>query len=281
MNLKAGPVVSLSNLYNPGSGYSAAPTVTIAAPPCVINTTTCVRATATADIDTDSNSPTFRQVTGLTLVTGGNGYNSDPSVSIAGNAQAQASLALGTALAACSNGAAACYPPAVNYTPLVLPGQRRSHSTRRSFGLALGGLPPPAAGGGNVLVRLVNAGLRMHVPSIVGSQTGLTFRRVACRILTDRRRRQRAARRAASAERSIHGRGQDLRRDDQRADRRDGPADLRPRVEPVRQCDCARRRHAGLHQHQCGGASRRAAALQPRQGRRGSYNHTSSAGQHP
>jgi len=129
MNLKAGPVVSL-NLYNPGSGYSSAPTVTIAAPPCVINTTTCVRATATADIDSG-------QVTGLTLVNGGNGYTSDPAVSIAGNAQAQASLALGTALAACSNGAAACYPPAVNYTPLyyLVNGQAfdKTHATNSLF----------------------------------------------------------------------------------------------------------------------------------------------------
>src|SRR5947209_6664097 len=78
MNLKAGPVVSL-NLYNPGSGYGAAPTVSIAAPPCVINTTTCVQATATADVD-----PASRQVTGLTLTNPGNGYSSDRAVAIAG-----------------------------------------------------------------------------------------------------------------------------------------------------------------------------------------------------
>jgi hypothetical protein len=173
MNLKAGPVVSL-NLYNPGSGYAAAPTVTIAAPPCVINTTTCVQATATADIDTDNTSPTFGQVTGLTLVSGGNGYNSDPAVSITGNAQAQASLALGTSLAACSGGASACYPPAVNYTPLyyLVNGQafNKTSATNSLFPVSVPTGVNPVSG--NVLVRLVNAGLRMHVPSIVGSLTG-------------------------------------------------------------------------------------------------------------
>src|SRR2546423_226633 len=168
MNLKAGPVVSL-NLYNPGSGYGAAPTVSIAAPPCVINTTTCVQATAMADVD-----PASGQVTGLTLTNGGNGYSSDPAVTITGNAKAQASLALGNALAACSDGASACYPPAVNYSPLyyLVNGQAfdKTHASNSLFTVsAPAGVNPVL---GNVLVRLVNAGLRMHVPSIVGTVTG-------------------------------------------------------------------------------------------------------------
>jgi hypothetical protein len=36
----------------------------------------------------------------------------------------------------------------------------------------------PATGAGSVLVRMVNAGLRMHVPSIVGSQTGSVVARL-------------------------------------------------------------------------------------------------------
>jgi hypothetical protein len=64
-----------------------------------------------------------------------------------------------------------CYPPAVNYTPLYYlfngVGFSKSNASASLFPAS------PASGvTGNVLVRLVNAGLRMHVPSIVGSQTG-------------------------------------------------------------------------------------------------------------
>jgi hypothetical protein len=63
-----------------------------------------------------------------------------------------------------------CYPPAVNYTPLyyLINGVpfNRTNATASLFSTA------PATGvTGKILVRMVNAGLRMHVPSIVGSQT--------------------------------------------------------------------------------------------------------------
>ena len=58
MNLKAGPVVSL-NLYNPGSGYGAAPTVTHRAAALRYQHGTCIQATATADVD-----PASGQLTG-------------------------------------------------------------------------------------------------------------------------------------------------------------------------------------------------------------------------
>jgi len=77
-----------------------------------------------------------------------------------------------------------CYPPAVNYTPLyylingvafnrtnvaasVFPATAGVDSTKTP--------PVPFTAGitGTVLVRMVNAGLRMHVPTIVGSQTGV------------------------------------------------------------------------------------------------------------
>src|SRR5215831_5899051 len=67
-----------------------------------------------------------------------------------------------------------CYPPAVNYTPLyyTINGQAfdKTNSTASLFAAS------PAtgvAGTGTVLVRMVNAGLRMHIPSIVGAQTGI------------------------------------------------------------------------------------------------------------
>ena len=74
-----------------------------------------------------------------------------------------------------------CYPPAVNYTPLyyMINGVAfsRNSASASLFPATAGvtGAPPvPVTTGitGSVLVRLVNAGLRMHVPSIVGSLTG-------------------------------------------------------------------------------------------------------------
>src|SRR5437660_5246187 len=63
-----------------------------------------------------------------------------------------------------------CYPPAVNYTPLYyLINGRAFDKTNASASLFAAA---PAGATGTVLVRLVNAGLRMHVPSIVGAQTG-------------------------------------------------------------------------------------------------------------
>jgi len=76
-----------------------------------------------------------------------------------------------------------CYPPAVNYTPFYyLIDGLAFNKTNAAFSLfkATAGVtattpPVPVTTGipatGTVLVRLVNAGLRMHVPSIVGSQT--------------------------------------------------------------------------------------------------------------
>src|ERR1700756_268948 len=69
---------------------------------------------------------------------------------------------------------AACYPPAVNYTPLyyLINGVAfdKTKPGNSLFSATPGGSSTPVAG--TVLVRLVNAGLRMHVPSIVGAQTG-------------------------------------------------------------------------------------------------------------
>src|SRR5438477_1256101 len=67
-----------------------------------------------------------------------------------------------------------CYPPAVNYTPLyyLFNGRAfdKTNSSASLFAAAPGSTSAPVTG--TVLVRLVNAGLRMHVPSIVGAATG-------------------------------------------------------------------------------------------------------------
>jgi hypothetical protein len=66
-----------------------------------------------------------------------------------------------------------CYPPAVNYTPLYYMINGVAFN-KVNPGFSLFPTAPATgltAGTGTVLVRLVNAGLRMHVPEIVGSQT--------------------------------------------------------------------------------------------------------------
>jgi len=65
-----------------------------------------------------------------------------------------------------------CYPPVVNYTPLYYLINGVAFS-RTSAPLSLFRTTPAntAATTGKVLVRLINAGSRMHVPAIVGSQT--------------------------------------------------------------------------------------------------------------
>ncbi len=75
-----------------------------------------------------------------------------------------------------------CYPPAVNYTPfyylingLAFDKTIPAHSLFAATAGVAGSPPVPVTTGisptGTVLVRLVNAGLRMHVPAIVGSRT--------------------------------------------------------------------------------------------------------------
>jgi Bacterial Ig domain len=66
-----------------------------------------------------------------------------------------------------------CYPPAVNYTPLVYMINGVAFNKNNTSGSLFPISPAtiaPATGTGAVLVRVVNAGLRMHVPAVVGSQ---------------------------------------------------------------------------------------------------------------
>ena len=69
-----------------------------------------------------------------------------------------------------------CYPPVVNYTPLyyLINGVAfdKTNSIKSLFPVNVGTATNAVAGNNSVLVRLVNAGSRMHVPAIVGAQTG-------------------------------------------------------------------------------------------------------------
>ena len=61
----------------------------------------------------------------------------------------------------------ACYPPAVNYSPryYLINGVSFDRTNVAASTLAVGS----TATSGNVLLRLVNAGLRLHVPAVVGA----------------------------------------------------------------------------------------------------------------
>jgi Bacterial Ig domain len=70
-----------------------------------------------------------------------------------------------------------CYPPAVNYSPLyyLINGVAFNKSSATNAVSSLFNALPNTGAATNpkVLVRLVNAGSRMHVPSIVGAQYGV------------------------------------------------------------------------------------------------------------
>ncbi|PYX47562.1 MAG: hypothetical protein DMG83_04330 [Acidobacteria bacterium] len=148
-----------------GSGYTAPPAVSFAGGGGS-------GAAATAVIDTTSGSPTFGQVIAINVTSRGTGYTSNPSVILSGGggtgATASATLVL-VGGAPCGT-AAACYPPAVNYTPLYYLINGQAFNKTNAIGSQFAASPTSGVTGG-VLVRMVNAGLHMHVPSIVGSVT--------------------------------------------------------------------------------------------------------------
>jgi hypothetical protein len=80
----------------------------------------------------------------------------------------------------CGNSASsnfgACYPPAVNYDPryYLINGVAFNKASIAGSQFPIGSSLTAPAGTGRILVRFVNAGLRMHVPAIVGASTGAT-----------------------------------------------------------------------------------------------------------
>ncbi len=235
-----------------GSGYIGAPTVTIDKPPCTINGTTCIQATATMDVtvlnssdgsatfvppaqadrvrsmateinasDSTNNNLIWSNLTpGTYLIESGTEPSIQGPMGLYGvlvvtdpASTASAPVAYGTAFdkdvallfseidptqnievaqvvqnagfkdTTVWNGqvgqcgdvkqpatAHTCYPPAVNYSPLYYLVNGVSFDRTNAAASTLTILPSPAtATTGKALLRLVNAGLRMHVPSVVGS----------------------------------------------------------------------------------------------------------------
>src|SRR6516162_4662890 len=158
-------------ITNGGSLYTApiaASAVTISAP-AAGGTAAVVGSVTTAG--------TPGSVYAVTITNAGSGYTSAPTVTIAaGTTTATASASLSPSCTA-SGG---CYPSAVNYTPFyyLINGRAfdKTNAGASVFGAYAGipgGATAPVTTGltGTVLARLVNAGLRMHVPSIVNSLT--------------------------------------------------------------------------------------------------------------
>jgi len=178
-----GPMANIG-VTNPGSGYLSAPNVTITGGGGTGG------GVAHAVVDTTSGSPTYGQVTEIDIDTPGSyisaptialdppvnpGCTAHPATAVCTTATAISALQLSpNGIAQCSGGAAACYPPTVNYTPLyyLINGVAfdKNNAQASLFSAQPGSTTAPVTG--TVLVRMVNAGSRMHVPSIVGAQTG-------------------------------------------------------------------------------------------------------------
>jgi hypothetical protein len=165
----AGPVTSIA-VNGGGTNYTLPPVVTI--------TGAGSNATAVATILAGA-------VTGITVSNAGDGYAactiSSPTCSTptqvtitpaTGDTTGSGATATVTVvLGGCGGGAHTCYPPAVDYTALYYTINGVAFN-KTSASSSLFATSPATGVTGTVLVRLVNAGLRMHVPSIVGAQTG-------------------------------------------------------------------------------------------------------------
>ncbi|HEY2684752.1 MAG TPA: choice-of-anchor D domain-containing protein [Steroidobacteraceae bacterium] len=159
------------NIDNGGKKYSVGD---------VINITGGSGSGANATVQTVDGSGA---ITAIMINNAGTGYTSVPQAvahSASGTgAKLTAVLALaGDVCVGPSGSTSACYPPAVNYNPLyfLMNGVAfdKTNVVASTFP-AVPNIPTPSLTGvtnGKVLVRLVNAGLRMHVPSMVGSVTG-------------------------------------------------------------------------------------------------------------
>lgn len=162
----ANGAVTAITVTNGGSGYTSVPNV-------MISGGGGSGASATAIVSGGV-------VTGITLTAGGN-YQTTPQVTI--DSPTSGTTAIATATVGpisggpCGGSANACYPPAVNYTPLyylingVAFSRANAAASLFQATVPIPTLPATQTPTGLVLVRLVNAGLRMHVPAIVGSFT--------------------------------------------------------------------------------------------------------------
>src|SRR5215831_17007791 len=158
-------------ITNGGSLYTApiAASAVIISAPAAGGTAAVVGSVATAG--------TPGSVYAVTITNVGSGYISAPTVTIAAGTTTATALA---SLSPSCTAAGGCYPSAVNYTPFyyLINGRAFSKASPAASVFAAyagvpGGATTPVTTGitGTILARLPNAGLRMHVPSIVNSLT--------------------------------------------------------------------------------------------------------------
>ncbi|GAB3626132.1 hypothetical protein PTE30175_00870 [Pandoraea terrae] len=159
--------VSAVTVNSAGTGYHVGDAVAFSGGVAAGDASVAAAATV-ASVDANGG------ITSINVTSGGSGYSSVPGATVTRssgtgtNAVVTAVLVLGGDM--CTGGAGACYPPAVNYDPryYLINGVAfdRTNLVKSQFSAAA-----PAATG-QVLLRFVNAGLRMHVPTVVGAQTG-------------------------------------------------------------------------------------------------------------
>ncbi len=99
----------------------------------------------------------------------------DPRQNAAVNAAAIAHASVTTLFSDASCASSACYPPAVNYAPtyFLINGHAFDPTQPGSSGFPVSDNTVLTSGGGQILLRLLNAGLRTHVASVVGLQSPL------------------------------------------------------------------------------------------------------------
>ena len=199
--------VNLDSNGNPigGTGYTVGSPVTISGGGFTVQASAHISA-----VDTSG------AITAIAIDNPGKGYTSVPNtVTAFGGTGAQLTANLSLQGDICSGGAAACYPPAVNYMPLYYLVNGAPFNKTSRIGLAVCLNP--------------GFGCDRQCPGEVGERRLAHAHSVDCRsadhcspgyrgirrVLTHRRRRQPTAWRSQNTERSLHGRGQDLRRDDQ------------------------------------------------------------------
>ncbi|HTC64670.1 MAG TPA: Ig-like domain-containing protein [Candidatus Saccharimonadales bacterium] len=160
-----GPVVAV-NVTNGGSGYHVGDSINFTS--MTGSGSPAVAAVSAVDVN--------GAITSVSVTNGGGGYSTSVTASastLSGGSGASLLAVLELGGDACTAGPGACYPPAVNYTPLyyTINGVAFNRtSPSNSLFSVMPATIAPATGAGNILVRMVNAGLKMHVPSIVGSQ---------------------------------------------------------------------------------------------------------------
>jgi hypothetical protein len=169
--VNAGPVTSIA-LASAGANYTN-PVVTI--------TGTGSAATAVATIGTNG------AIAGIRITDAGDGYAActvfnattcpiPTQVTITDSAAGSGATATATVtLGGCGGGNAhTCYPPVVNYTPLyyTINGVAfdKTNAGGSLFPVTPATIAPANGTTGSILVRMVNAGSKMHVPAIVNSQ---------------------------------------------------------------------------------------------------------------